>query len=333
MFNINNNIKYRNNPLNLKLNNKSESLKNFDIKKIINKDDKKEIRKTGTIKNNNVDNNNILNELLNKNNLENLIKPYGKNNKRKSSFNRMMEEEMISIPPNLNDIFTTKELKAMLIGVNKNKSEFNNLLIKFNIQNTYADSLSTKHKLDIKKKMNRINELDEQIEFLSLKRGETEADAKLYKRQIDEIAEIKRIYSMKVNKLNAKVEEKKEVLERKNKEIRILGNQLLKLKKLFKKGDLKSIKNEPEIEIQYLDDEEENNISKHSDEEEDENNNIINQKEEETPKTDGTGYEEDNENNVKDIKVDNQSKHFKFYENDEENISSDNNSDTSLKSS
>ena len=245
----------------------------------------------------------------------------------------MMEEEMISIPPNLNDIFTTKELKAMLIGVNKNKSEFNNLLRKFNIQNTYADSLSTKHKLDIKKKMNRINELDEQIEFLSLKRGETEADAKLYKRQIDEIAEIKRIYSMKVNKLNAKVEEKKEVLERKNKEIRILGNQLLKLKKLFKKGDLKSIKNEPEIEIQYLDDEEENNISKHSDEEEDENNNIINQKEEETPKTDGTGYEEDNENNVKDIKVDNQSKHFKFYENDEENISSDNNSDTSLKSS
>ena len=181
--------------------------------------------------------------------------------------------------------------------------------------------------------MNRINELDEQIEFLSLKRGETEADAKLYKRQIDEIAEIKRIYSMKVNKLNAKVEEKKEVLERKNKEIRILGNQLLKLKKLFKKGDMKSIKNEPEIEIQYLDDEEENNISKHSDEEEDENNNIINQKEEETPKTDGTGYEEDNENNVKDIKVDNQSKHFKFYENDEENISSDNNSDTSLKSS
>ena len=77
LFNINNNIKYRNNPLNLKLNNKSESLKNFDIKKIINKGDKKEIRKTGTIKNNNVDNNNILNDILNNNNLENLIKPYG----------------------------------------------------------------------------------------------------------------------------------------------------------------------------------------------------------------------------------------------------------------
>ena len=64
----------------------------------------------------------------------------------------MMEEEMISILPNLNDIFTTKELKAILIGVNKNKSEFNNLLRKFNIQNSYVDSLSTKHKLDIKKK-------------------------------------------------------------------------------------------------------------------------------------------------------------------------------------
>ena len=333
LSNINKNIKYRNNPLNLKLNNKSESLKNFDIKKIINKGDKKEIRKTGTIKNNNVDNNNILNDILNNNNLENLIKPYGKNNKRKSSFIRMMEEEMISIPPNLNDIFTTKELKAMLIGVNKNKSEFNNLLRKFNIQNSYADSLSTKHKLDIKKKINRINELDEQIEFLSLKKGETEVDAKLYKSQINEVAEIKRIYSMKVNKLNAQVEEKKEVLERKNEEIKILRNQLLKLKKLFKKGDMKSIKNELEIEVQYLDEEEKNNISKHSMEEEDKNNEIINQEEGETPKTDGTGYEEDNQNNVKDIKVDNQSINFKFYENNEENIFSDNNSDTSLKSS
>ena len=105
-----------------------------------------------------------------------------------------------------------------------------------------------------------------------------------------------------------------------------------KIKKLFKKGDMKSIKNEPEIEVQYLDDEEKNNISKHS-MEEDKNNEIINQKEGETPKTDGTGYEEDNQNNVKDIKVDNQSKNFKFNENNEENIFSDNNSDTSLKSS
>ena len=138
---------------------------------------------------------------------------------------------------------------------------------------------------------------------------------------------------MKVNKLNAQMEEKKEVLERKNEEIKILRNQLLKLKKLFKKGDMKSIKNELEIEVQYLDEEEKNNISKHSMEEEDKNNEIINQEEGETPKTDGTGYEEDNQNNVKDIKVDNQSINFKFYENNEENIFSDNNSDTSLKSS
>ena len=57
-----------------------------------------------------------------------------------------------------------------------------------------------------------------------MKRGETEVDVKLYKSQINEVAEIKRIYSMKVNKLNAQVEEKKEVLERKNEEIKILRN-------------------------------------------------------------------------------------------------------------
>ena len=54
---------------------------------------------------------------------------------------------------------------------------------------------------------------------------------------------------------------------------------------------MKSIKNELEIEVQYLDEEEKNNISKHSMEEEDKNNEIINQEEGETPKTDGTGYE------------------------------------------
>jgi hypothetical protein len=303
----NNNINYRNSYLNLKLhvNNNTESLNHIDLNKIINKDDKKEnistqigtnnndkkthhtendnnnnhkenknedkasdnkITGNETINNDNKnDDNNILNELLNNNNLNNLLKLPKKNLKK--SFNKI-NEEMIPIPPNLYKIFSEKELKAILVGLKKSKSKYKNLLRKFNIQNSYIDSLSTKHKLDIKKKLDRINELDEQIEFLNLKKGETLADVEMYRRQIEEISEIKKIYTLKSNELSNKCEEKREILERKNKEIKALSNQLIKLKKLIKSGDMKAIKNEPEIEVQYLDEEDNNDESKQSKKEE-----------------------------------------------------------------
>jgi hypothetical protein len=227
----NNNISYRNTTLNLKLqvNTNTESLNHIDLNKIINKDENKDNISTQAGANNNDkkthytendnnnhneiknddktsdnkifgnetinninknDDNNILYELLNNNNLNNLLKLPKKNLKK--TFNKINEEEMIPIPPNLYKIFSEKELKAILVGLKKSKSKYRNLLRKFNIQNTYIDSLSTKHKLDIKKKLDRINELDEQIEFLNMKKGETLADVEMYRRQIEEISEIKK---------------------------------------------------------------------------------------------------------------------------------------------
>ena len=42
--------------------------------------------------------------------------------------------------------------------------------------------------------------------------------------------------------------------ERKEKEINSLGEQLIKLKQIIKSGDYKSMKDLPEIEIQYIKD-------------------------------------------------------------------------------
>ena len=199
---------------------------------------------------------------------------------------------MITIPPNLYKIFSEKELKAILVGLKNSKSKYKNLLRKFNIQNTYIDSLSTKHKLDIKKKLDRINELDEQIEFLNMKKGETLADVEMYRRQIEEISEIKKIYTLKANELSNKCEEKRQILERKNKEIKALSNQLIKLKKLLKNGDMKGIKSEPEIEVQYLDEEDNNDESKQSKKEEKEEEEKEEEREEEK---EGEGGEEERE--------------------------------------
>ena len=51
-------------------------------------------------------------------------------------------------------------------------------------KNIYVDSLEARHKLDIKQKLDKINELDEQIEFMSIKKGEYNANIQIYKKQI-----------------------------------------------------------------------------------------------------------------------------------------------------
>ena len=71
-----------------------------------------------------------------------------------------------------NIIFTDKELNAMFNALDKNRTKYDALLKRFNVQNIYVDSLEARHKLDIKQKLDKINELDEQIEFMSIKKGE-----------------------------------------------------------------------------------------------------------------------------------------------------------------
>ena len=215
---------------------------------------------------------------------------------KKDSFNEIMKEGMINIPSNLIEIFTEKELKAIFIGLNRNKEKYKQLLKKFEVQNTLVDTLETRHKLELKNKLNKINELDEQIEFLNIKKFDIEADIQLYKDKISKEMEKRNICYMKVNEIFNQVEDKKKILDKKKREIKLLKYKLLNLKKLVKNGDIKSIKNDPEIDVEYLEEDEENNIINHIEENKnienineenvkEENNNNINV---ETPKTQRT---------------------------------------------
>ena len=164
--------------------------------------------------------------------------------------NILSEDDMVTVPPKVSEIFTEKELKAMLVALDKNKLKYETLLKRFNVQNTYVDSLETKHKLDIKQKLNKINELDEQIEFMNVKKGEYNANIQLFKKQIDEAQEEKKIYNMKITKITNEINHRNKINMRKDKEIKMLGAQLVRLKKYLKAGNLNKIKNEPEIQIQ-----------------------------------------------------------------------------------
>ena len=295
----NNSINFRNNSMHLKYNLKTEN-NIIDINKIKNK-------------NIQYKNDGIIND--NKNDKKNIVK-MEKNDGlvvKKDSFNEIMKEGMINIPSNLIEIFTEKELKAIFIGLNRNKEKYKQLLKKFEVQNTLVDTLETRHKLELKNKLNKINELDEQIEFLNIKKFDIEADIQLYKDKISKEMEKRNICYMKVNEIFNQVEDKKKILDKKKREIKLLKYKLLNLKKLVKNGDIKSIKNDPEIDVEYLEEDEENNIINHIEENKnienineenvkEENNNNINV---ETPKTQRTAYEEEDENLFNNILIKN----------------------------
>ena len=237
---------------------------------------------------------------------------------KRNSFKKIIEQEMITIPTNISKIFTNKELKAILVGLDKNIPKFKILLRKYNIQYIRIDSLEARHRIDLRYKLNKINELDEKIEFLNVKKDEIEADIQIIQKKIENESEKKNIYNMKVIKANKQVEDKKKTIERKKHEIKILKNELLKIKELMKTGDMKSIIDEPEIEVQYLDEDEENNLINNKEKESIEKN-------VETPKTE---VEENNDNNfdniiIKDKIID------KIYPK-EEHISGNNSSKSSI---
>ena len=175
----------------------------------------------------------------------------------------------------------------MFIALDRNKIKYEALLRRFNTQNTYVDSLETKHKLDVKQKLNKINELDEQIEFMNVKKGEYNANIQLFKNQINDVQEEKKLYKLKINKISEVLSKKNKINSRKEREIKLLGSQLLKLKKYLKDGELEKIQNEPEIEIQG--DEETSEISGQNDEV--------------TDLTEKTGFYENNDNNINNIKL------------------------------
>ena len=295
----NNSINVRNNSMHLKYNLKTEN-NIIDINKIKNK-------------NIQYKNDGIISDY--KKDKKNIVK-MEKNDKlilKKDSFNEIMKEGMINIPSNLIEIFTEKELKAIFIGLNRNKEKYKQLLKKFEVQNTLVDTLETRHKLELKNKLNKINELDEQIEFLNIKKFDIEADIQLYKDKISKEMEKRNICYMKVNEIFNQVEDKKKILDKKKREIKLLKYKLLNLKKLVKNGDIKSIKNDPEIDVEYLEEDEENNIINHIEENKnienineenvkEENNNNINV---ETPKTQRTAYEEEDENLFNNILIKN----------------------------
>ena len=218
------------------------------------------------------------------------------------------ENNVVDVPPKIGEIFTEKELNAMYVALDKNRNKYDSLLKRFNVQNIYVDSLEARHKLDIKQKLDKINQLDEQIEFMSVKKGEYNANIQIYKKQIIAAQEEKKNFKIKIDAVMEEISKKNKINSRKDNEIKLLQAQLNKFRKYLKSGEFDKINNEPEIEIKQ--DEETNDLAESNEDGLGDS-------------TAKTGFYENKENNINNIKVNKDEKNNE--ENNEEN--EDNNHD------
>ena len=218
------------------------------------------------------------------------------------------ENNVVDVPPKIGEIFTEKELNAMYVALDKNRNKYDSLLKRFNVQNIYVYSLEARHKLDIKQKLDKINQLDEQIEFMSVKKGEYNANIQIYKKQIIAAQEEKKNFKIKIDAVMEEISKKNKINSRKDNEIKLLQTQLNKFRKYLKSGEFDKINNEPEIEIKQ--DEETNDLAESNEDGLGDS-------------TAKTGFYENKENNINNIKVNKDEKNNE--ENNEEN--EDNNHD------
>ena len=223
----------------------------------------------------------------------------------------IQEESIIDVPPKIGEIFTDKELNSMFNALDKNRTKYDALLKRFNVQNIYVDSLEARHKLDIKQKLDKINELDEQIEFMSIKKGEYNANIQIYKKQILAAQEEKKNYKTKIDAVLEEISKKNKINSRKDNEIKQLQAQLAKFKKYLKNGEFDKIHNEPEIEIKGDEDDTENEGSNEAPVE----------------STAKTGFYDNKENNLNNIKVKNNNETNEEQEENDDNNPKDDDTD------
>ena len=165
--------------------------------------------------------------------LNEIIQNKKNTNKKLKLMPQNIEENNINFSQAPN-IFTEKELDAISIAFNNDKQKCEYFLKKLSINENYIQSLESKHKFNIKQYLNRLNELDEQIEFLTSKFGEDSARNRVIKSQINEYQVGKISYSQKNNDLKNKIQELVKLITNKEKNIKTLTLQLNNLRKTHK---------------------------------------------------------------------------------------------------
>ena len=137
--------------------------------------------------------------------------------------------------------FTKKEQDYLLEAFDKDSDELDKFYKRISILNSYTQSLESKQRIEMKAYLSKLNDLDEQIEYLTQKNNDTETKSNLLQTQINDYKSDKNAYIHKIDEVNKSISAMSIVIKQKENEIKSLSDQLTQLREMLRNGNVNKV--------------------------------------------------------------------------------------------
>ena len=137
--------------------------------------------------------------------------------------------------------FTKKEQDYLLEAFDKDSDELDKFYKRISILNSYTQSLESKQRIEMKAYLSKLNDLDEQIEYLTQKNNDTETKNNLLQTQINDYKSDKNAYIRKIDEVNKSISAMSIVIKQKENEIKSLSDQLTQLREMLRNGNVNKV--------------------------------------------------------------------------------------------
>lgn len=137
--------------------------------------------------------------------------------------------------------FSKREQEYLLEAFDGDITELNKYYKRISIQRIYTQSKESKQKYEMKSYLSKLNDMDEQIEYLTQKNKDVSSKNHLLETQISDYKADKAAYSRKIDEINKAISGMTVVIKQKEAEIKSLLDKLSTLRELLNKGKDKDI--------------------------------------------------------------------------------------------
>lgn len=137
--------------------------------------------------------------------------------------------------------FTKKEQDYLLEAFDKDSDELDKFYKRISILHSYTQSLESKQRIEMKAYLSKLNDLDEQIEYLTQKNNDTETKSNLLQTQINDYKSDKNAYIRKIDEVNKSISAMSIVIKQKENEIKSLSDQLTQLREMLRNGNVNKV--------------------------------------------------------------------------------------------
>ena len=137
--------------------------------------------------------------------------------------------------------FTKKEQDYLLEAFDKDSDELDKFYKRISIFNSYTQSLESKQRIEMKAYLSKLNDLDEQIEYLTQKNKDTDTKNHLLETQINDYKSDKNAYIRKIDEVNKSISAMSIVIKQKETEIKSLSDQLTQLRDMLRNGNINKV--------------------------------------------------------------------------------------------